>query len=193
VAWPSDDLPGFPFTWIYHASGGYFTCADYEYAVRVWAAQNVNRVARPTYPPGHPVPMPPKLSVDQLGVSWCPVTNELAIQIANLGMITAWELRLAANNLGMCVEILWFRTGQRTQPLPSGAPVGVLQPASMAKWAELPAEAPESWALKEERVRWVVEKFTPGELAKLYRTLHEGYNLRIGSCRAMEVKEGAPK
>lgn len=58
----------------------------------------------------------------------------------------------------------WFRYS------PSGPWVAMADPAQAP--SPLPPDPPPRWAQREDRVAWVLEHFTAGELARLYELQH---------------------
>ena len=68
------------------------------------------------------------------------------------------------------------------------AGIGSASPADPMS-APLPVAPPATWTGREDRVAWVLRNFTAGELAKVYRLLHDGHGLRRATCTDVETKE----
>jgi hypothetical protein len=191
------------FTWHYDGQSGIYVSPDYELHIRALALKATG--VRGSFLIGHAITL--SSPVTALGLPGCAVTDELAAQLAQRTRWEQWELRaLVPTIFGAPTTLGWVDCGDakgRCMQLPT-APrtgVGALQRLMQEEEAaydvaalgdgSLTPDAPRTWSEREERAAWVLRNFTPGEKAKLYRTLHEGENLRLHQCRDVERREKA--
>jgi hypothetical protein len=64
-----------------------------------------------------------------------------------------------------------------------------IQPPPDPMTEPLPVAAPDTWAGRENRVRWLIVNLTNGEKALLYRLLHDSEEVRLDKCKQTERKE----
>ena len=53
----------------------------------------------------------------------------------------------------------------------------------------LSPEHPKTWTGREDRVRWVLHNFTPGEQHQLFRLLHDANRVRYSTAKGIEERE----
>lgn len=49
----------------------------------------------------------------------------------------------------------------------------------------LPCDPPGTWAKREDRIAWIIQNLTRGEIAKLYELMHDGLGMRRDAARGI--------